>query len=170
MTQRNYTAEPGEDLTPSAVWGPGIAAGVTAAIPMALFAMVLATLKGAGFFAPMKLIAATALGRAALHGGPGTILLGIAIHLAIGAAFGIVFAAIVPRYANATAVFFASLLYVTLVFAAMTYLVLPWADSTMYHRIDQGWFFAYHLVYGTSLALLIASQRSVSHTIHAHQH
>ncbi len=140
---------------PREIIAPGILAGAVAAAVMALFAMIVAAATGNGFLRPMKLIAAVFLGgQAAMTGGAGAVILGLAIHMAFGIGFGLIFAALLPRDWNAGVELGAGLVYGVVVFLLMTYIVVPWSNPFMAVRIQHGWFFLYHLAFGATLVLV----------------
>lgn len=143
------------------IFAPGIAAGIVAAVAMAVFAMIVSAARGAGFFAPMRLIAAAVLGLDALTAGGGAAILGMAIHLAVGAGFGLLFAAMLPSGVSGLAKIGAGLLYGLGIFVVMTFLVLPWVDLPMSATLSVGWFLLYHLAFGLALVgALEATRRS----------
>lgn len=142
------------------VWGPGIVAGLVSAVAMALLAMIVAAANGAGFFAPMKLIAATFLGSAAMTAGGGAILLGMVTHLVVGAFFGVVFASILSGDAGPGMRFVSGLLYGLGIFIVMTIFIMPLINTTMATHIDVIWFMIDHLVYGFTLSLVVPAVRA----------
>jgi hypothetical protein len=70
---------------------------VLGAIAMMAWMMAAAALDGDGALSPLRAVGTTLRGPEALQGGAGTIAWGVLLHLAVGAAFGVVFAAVVPR-------------------------------------------------------------------------
>ena len=141
--------------TERSLWGPGVRAGVVAAVVMALFAMVVAALHGPGFFAPMKLVSGVVFGQQALTMGAPAVAIGIVIHLAVGSVFGVLFANTVPHASSFLSRAGIGLIYGAAVFLVMTFLVLPWADSVMAEHISRGWFFFYHMVFGFILGWIV---------------
>lgn len=135
--------------------GAGIVAGLIAGSVMGLVAMFRAALDGPGFFAPMKLIAATFYGPDALLLGVGPILLGMLFHLFNAAVFGLVFSLLVGRRWSIGGALGAGVVWGLILWLVMTWLVLPWANPLMYDAMMEipGWWFFYHLVYGATLAL-----------------
>jgi hypothetical protein len=75
----------------------GVAAGVLGAVAMMAWMMGASALDGDSALAPLRAVGTTFRGPEALQGGAGTIAWGVALHLLIGAALGVAFAAIVPR-------------------------------------------------------------------------
>jgi hypothetical protein len=75
----------------------GIAAGALGGIAMLAFMAGAAALDGDSALGPLRAVGTALRGREALDGGAGTIAWGVAVHLLMGAALGVAFAAIVPR-------------------------------------------------------------------------
>ncbi len=146
--------------------GPGIAAGLAGAVVMGLFAMIVAAVAGAGFWTPMELIGATYLGVDWVEVPSWSAVLGVATHLVIGAAFGVLFVALTRNIYNLGARIAAGLAYGAAVYLFMTFLVMPWADPVMYVAVDKGWFFLYHLAYGVTLPLALPMRRRVTFPRH----
>ena len=136
------------------VWKRSVGAGLIAAIVMAVFAMIVAASRGPGFFAPMKLISAVVLGQRAMTIGAGAVVLGIAIHLAMGALLGALFAAVVFSRPSWLATVALALIYSTGVYLVMSILILPWGNPVMLHHISLSWFLLYHLAFGLTLGAL----------------
>ncbi|MGH7710738.1 MAG: hypothetical protein ACREOG_05615 [Gemmatimonadaceae bacterium] len=131
----------------------GALAGTIGGLLLALFAMGTAVMMGADILSPFRLTGATFLGAAALDGGAGIILYGLLLHLATSMAWGILFAAILPREAPVGVVFVAGLVYGLLVMLVMWYLVLPVANPTLRDATTGTTSFTIeHLIYGGSLA------------------
>ncbi len=82
--------------TPGEVWRAGVAAGMLAAAAMILFMAAAAAFDGDAL-GPLRAVGTTLRGREALSGGAGTIAWAVLLHLAVGAALGIPYAAVVPR-------------------------------------------------------------------------
>lgn len=133
--------------------GAGIGAGILAALVMGLFLMIVFAARGQGFWSPVVLIGAVFLGEDALVWQFWSGVLGMGIHLVLGAIFGVLFAAMV-RGVRAYAVRVAAgLAYGAVLFLVMTYLVLPWANPYLALAIEPGWFFLAHLLFGLVLPL-----------------
>ncbi|HLV21557.1 MAG TPA: hypothetical protein VKZ49_11770 [Polyangiaceae bacterium] len=143
------------------IWGPGVIAGIVSAMIMLLFGMIVWAARGLGFWGLPKAISAVFLGTGGLSAGLGAVILGLAIHSVLGALFGILFAALLPKGVSAGAELAAALLFGVAVFVIMTYFVLPWANPILYSLISQAWFFAYHLVFGLGLALVLPIRRGL---------
>jgi len=152
----------------SEIFTPGILAGLAGAVIMGLLAMIVSAAMSMGFFTPMKLIAGTFLGSRVLEvagsAAAGTVILGIGIHLVLGAFFGVLYAWWLPRKVSGGTEFWMSLLYGAGLFVVMAWLVMPWADPVMFAHVNKGWLFLYNLVYGVSLALVLPIRREVRGT------
>src|SRR5262249_54108918 len=70
----------------------GALGGILAGIAMAVFLMAYAGVTGAGVGLPVRLIAATPYGVDALVRSPGMLLVGVLIHVAVSAFWGLLFA------------------------------------------------------------------------------
>ncbi len=148
----DVTRTPG---SPEGVVGPGLIAGLVAAVVMGLIASIVATVNGLGFWTPMMLIGATFLGADWLSVPVWAALLGVGTHLFIGAAFGVLFTALTRNLRTTGAMLAAGLTYGAAIYLFMTFLVMPWADPVMYLGINEGLFFLYHLAYGATLPLAL---------------
>ncbi|HEX9401092.1 MAG TPA: hypothetical protein VF912_13360 [Anaeromyxobacter sp.] len=78
------------------VWMAGAVAGLLAAATMIVFMAAAAALDGDAL-GPLRAVGSTLRGREALSGGAGTIAWAVLLHLAVGAALGVAYAAVVPR-------------------------------------------------------------------------
>ncbi len=159
----------------------GVAGGIVGAIVMALFAMIAAaTYQHHGFFTPLYHIATLFLNPTYLmssveqaaagdaftvFGGPAAI--GLLIHLAVGAAYGIVFALIVGSFRwNRLAVVPAGIVFGLAVVAFSSFVGLPLAAS-LFDAGEPirdmptlaGWvtFTVEHLIFGFVLGLTTAA-------------
>jgi hypothetical protein len=132
----------------------GAIGGVLAGIAMALIAMVTASMMGAGFLAPMKLIAATFYGAPALEGGARVIMAGLGMHVVTSAIFGITFA-FITRLALFTpgGLLAGSTAFGVAIWALMTYFVLPAIDPVMRNHLAAAPWFIEHVVFGMALGL-----------------
>jgi hypothetical protein len=141
----------------------GAATGLLAGVFMALVAMVKSAILELGVWLPMKQIAAVFWGVEALIGGAGAAAVGALIHLAVSAAWGILFAAMVgPRTRGGTALAF-GLAYGALVWMVMAFFVLPLVNPVMSARTELITFpfFLYHLIFGAVLALIPLAQANL---------
>lgn len=143
----------------------GAIAGSVGGALLMIFAMGMAVLNGMDILSPLRLIGATFVAAGALEGGAGVILYGLLLHTATAAAWGILFATILPRHASLGAAFVAGLVYGLLVMLVMLYVVLPIANPVMREAIDGTTAFSVeHLVYGGALALVPALRRRFATT------
>jgi hypothetical protein len=142
----------------------GALAGTIGGVFQALFAMGTATLGGADILSPFRLTGATLIGPSALEGGAGIIAFGLLLHLVMAAAWGSLFAAILPREASAGSAFIAGLIFGTIVMLVMLHFVLPAVNPVMREAVDGTTsFLLAHLVYGGSLATVPMLRRQFAH-------
>jgi len=156
---RTFTAAgPGVSAHPvprETIWRGGPVTGVIAGVIMAFVAMLTTAAQGLGFWLVPKMIAATFLGVDALVGGAGAIILGVIIHLIVSALFGLLFAFLTPRIISASSDFGLGIIYGVIIWAVMTFIILPIGNEVMRDRVALmpfAWF-VQHLVFGGSLAL-----------------
>lgn len=130
-------------------------AGLIAAVIMALVAMIRAAAGGLGFWLPMKNIAALFSGVDALIAGGSAAVVGIIVHLIIGAVAGGIFGLLAGNRLNVFTALIAGLVWGVLVWAVNTWLILPWANEVMLNRVMVApvWWLVYHLVFGGLLLL-----------------
>lgn len=139
--------------TKSAI-GAGAAAGIIGGIGMGLVAMLVAMASTGTWFAfwdPMRLIAATFYGDAALIGGADVVFVGALTHMVVSAFWGVIFGLFVGRRNSAGGALLYGLVYGVAIWAVMTWIALPIFNETMLAHTPEsapGWWFFYHLVYG----------------------
>ncbi len=161
-TDRNYV-RPGEAIVPvfargefAALFG-GALAGVIAAIPMAIVAGLVAwLLVKAPLFDPLVRIASTAFGEGIVHE-PVTasvLIVGGALHLLVGMAYGAIFGTIVDRIVGVTPLV-AGIVYSLVVFLLTFFYLAPHVAPVLVNEQVSmiGMAFA-HLAYGVTLGLL----------------
>lgn len=138
-----------------AVLEAGVLAGLAGGGLMGLLAMIHAAVIGTGFWLPMKLVAGVWFGAGAVTGGAGVVLAGLATHLAVSIAWGLLFALLVRRTLDYVPALLVGLAYGAGIWVLMSYGVLPWANEAMFSRVEpvMSWFFGYHLLYGAGVAL-----------------
>ena len=148
---------------------------------MMLFAVFVFGRIGAGQELPARLIDATFDGVQALVGASGVIVAGLAIHAVVAVVWGIVFGFVVRRRTSVGAVLGGGMIYGLIVWVTMTYLVLPWANPTMYPRVrflagplmgsltgaPTGAWIAAHLIYGASLVVVSLFMSTFEPTLEA---
>jgi len=134
----------------------GILGGVAAGIAMAVVAMLVSAAMGQSLFTPVYLISGVFLGASALAGGIGPFLVGLLVHLFVSSVFGVIFAMMTPRVLSQGKTLTRGLIYGVVLWAIMTYAVLPWANPVMFNQVAQipGWFLFQHLVFGGTLVLI----------------
>jgi len=157
----------------------GMMAGMAAAVPMGIFAMIAsATWQHAGFYTPMYRIASVldplpleasleeaAAGSPSFYFYPQPMFAGFAVHLAIGGFFGVLFVVLVRALrVRGPVALAAGVLYGLAVAALMGLVLLPLAADQLGggRQIAEaasivGWptFAAWHLVYGLGLGTWI---------------
>lgn len=156
----------------------GAVFGVLASVVMALYAMAAAWSKDTGFFTPLYHIASLwispdamlasmkdGMAGDAFHVEAGPVVLGAAIHMLTGAAYGVVFAVAVAGLAlGRSTLAVAALVWGGLVFVISSFIGLPLAGA-LFDSGDQikkmaelaGWgtFVIEHLLYGLALGVLL---------------
>lgn len=148
--------------------GGGIA-GILAGIVMAMAAMVYAAANGSGFWLPVRTIAATWYGANALVGGAAVLIVGMVTHLGNSAFWGAIFAALPPRRKSVPAALVGGLVWGVVVWALMSFAVMPRLNPTMYARtvaMEGGWWYILHLIYGGMLVVTPGLMRRVSDRRH----
>ncbi len=142
----------GDESSP--MWA-GVMAGLIAGVAMALYLMIDAAVAGVGAWLPLRLVAGSFQGVRALISGPGTILVGLLLHLLISALFGGIFAVLLGNRNPGVITIVYGWAYAMAILLLMTFIVLPRIDMTMASRvrvIPIEWLMA-HLVFGTAVAL-----------------
>jgi hypothetical protein len=136
-------------------------AGFVAGLVMALVAMTRSGILGLGFWLPVQSIAATFLGVGALIGGIGAVVLGFFAHVTMSLLTGGIFGALISSEASRGVIVGLALAYGVLLWAAMTFLVLPIVNEVMLERVMVGpvWWFVLHLIYGLVLGLVVAQRK-----------
>ena len=145
-------------------YGRGATAGLLGGIVMALVAMMATAAMGMGLFAAPTMIAGILLGpAAAMAGGVGVIMTGLALHMMLSVVFGLVFAFVVNTWTHEiwiTAVVLAIALW--LFNYHIVGAILPGARAMAEH--EPVWLAAMtHLVFGAAMAFVAsvgASRRS----------
>lgn len=129
--------------------------GVIGAVAMGMYAMVVALIQMGDFWMPMKGIAATFLGEAAMQPGfaLGPVLIGMMFHLFNGAWLGALFGLITPNLAVAWTIV-AGLVFGVVEALGALWVVLPVVDPVMAQMLslDANWIIE-HLIFGFMLGL-----------------
>lgn len=160
----------------------GAAAGLAASVVMAMYAMIVAWIKGDGFFTPMYHIASLWISPSNLmtsmqdammqhdfHFAFGPAILGAMIHMMTGAMYGALFGLIVAAArVKGSALAIAGVGYGLLVFLISSFVALPLA-AAIFSSGDQithmarmaGWwtFVSEHLLFGLALGLIVLRGR-----------
>lgn len=171
------TTSPGKSIL------AGAGAGIVASLVMAMYAMLAALFKDAGFFTPLYHIASLiapgdammASMKAAMAGDPitfvfGTAVLGAIIHMMTGAMYGAIFGAFASRMSFGPGGFAGiGVVYGFAVFLASAFAGLPTAagifgagDPIRNMAAMAGWgtFLIEHLMFGAALGALVAPSRA----------
>jgi hypothetical protein len=157
MARRERARE--EDARPRDVVAPGVLAGLFAAFVMAVCGLAMAAYEGTNFWGPIALLT-TLLPGQYLPEFEVRFLIATLVHLALGAALGVVFTAALPRKVPAAGVLGAGLAYGVVLFVIANYGVL---GAALGDRLDTRdyvyWFFVQHAVYGFTLGLVVICWR-----------
>lgn len=139
------------------IWWAGIVAGIIAGMAMGMMAMMLMPMERHGVWYPVKLMAGTFEGRAVLHGGAGTILLGLMIHMMMSASLGLLFSLVMAGlgWHGVFLLIVAGIVYALAVFAVNWSISLPLVDPVMRKGMDGMVFAMTHVVYGLVLGGLL---------------
>lgn len=140
----------------------GVVAGLGAGTAMWLVAMVAAR-GDLGFTAPLRLVAASLLGEAALDTGAtfGPPALG-ALLVALGSVlFGLVYASILPEGAEAFGAALLGAAYAVAVWALTWFVLTRVLDPILFASTGAAHMLALHLVYGVILGALVPTLRRV---------
>ena len=184
-SQMLKTAPHGQGL--ARVGARGAVLGAVASVAMGAAAMMAAaTYQGVGFFSPLYHIASVVISPSTLmasmqhaaSGGAfylaaGPALLGLAIHMMVGAMYGVPFAMVAARLRlGARLLVAAATLWGAGVFVVSSFVGLPVAAAVlgsgdqvahMASMVGYGTFLAEHLVFGLTLGLLLAQRSPASH-------
>ena len=132
----------------------GALAGLIAGMVMGLVAMFHALSSGMSFWLPMQQIAGVVYGVEAVLGGVGPTVVGIIIHLALSACFGLLFGLIVARLPMRGTLWL-GLAYGVAIWLVASFAILPAINPTMQDRVAimPGWWFGLHMIFGAVLSL-----------------
>jgi hypothetical protein len=137
----------------------GAVSGVIAAVVMLMVASIGSAMQGTLGLEPVLLIAATFLGEDAFARPVRSSIVGVGVHVVIGAGFGTFFGAVTHRLRSRPLLIAAGMAYGAIIFLFMAYLVLPQVNPRMLAFMVPGWFFLYHLAFGLTLALAMLVAR-----------
>jgi hypothetical protein len=143
------------DAASGAAISAGAGAGLIGGVILAMMAMAHGAAVGLGILAPMKAAAGVALGEGAMDRGISAMIVGIGVYLAVPLLLGAVFGLFVGRRFSMGLAFLYGLAWGLVVWAAMTWIILPRADPLLADIAERypGWWFFEHLVFGASLML-----------------
>jgi hypothetical protein len=146
---------PGAGPLAKEIIGAGVVSGIIGALLMALYGAVATTVKGLGFLAVPKLIGAVFMTPAALLHPVVLTLWGTVLHLLLGAAWGVLFAALVRRETRGGTALLAGLAYAIAIFLLMAFVVVPVTNPVMASRTSMmpGTLFIMHLLFGVGVSL-----------------
>lgn len=173
-TRRSQTAwEPyggapgpaGRALPPSGgVAAGGALSGIIAGTAMMLALMAWSGSMGQGFWTPLELVGGAFLGVQSVLGGFWAGALGLVLHLATAAFWGVLFAGLVSLETTPVQGVWAGLVYGVAVWATMTWVGLPILDRTLEARVGlmEGAWFGSHLIYGAALFIAPGLRRRFS--------
>lgn len=134
----------------------GAAAGLTAGIGMAMWAMLTSVWHGVDILAPFETIGATFMGPNATHATFAMTAYGMLIHGVMSAALGALFVALLPPTCSCRFACAAGLGFGLAVLLAMTYVVTPAVNPVMRHAvaaIPKSWIIQ-HAIFGAMLAVV----------------
>lgn len=139
------------------LWLAGIIGGLIAGIVMAMVAMMLMPMQGKGMMYPVKLMAGTFQGEAALDDGMGTDMIGLMIHMMMSAGLGLIFGLIVAglKLHGIVTLIVAGIIYALIVFVVNWFGTLPIVDKVMRQNMSGPLFAMTHVIYGGVLGWLV---------------
>lgn len=139
------------------IWIAGIVAGLIAGIVMAMVAMMLMPMQGHGMMYPVKLMAGTFQGEAALTGGVGTDLTGMMLHMMMSAGLGLIFGLIAGAAGlhSVLTLIVAGIVFALAVFVVNWFIMLPVVDQVMRRHMSGTVFAMTHVIYGGVLGWLV---------------
>lgn len=134
----------------------GAAAGLTAGVVMATWAVLTSVWHGLGLMASFESIGATFLGPNATNYGLFSILYGMLVHGLTAAALGVFFCALLPPNATSGHATAAGLGFGVAVLLAMTFIITPVANPVLRHTVSsipKSWVIQ-HILFGITLGLV----------------
>jgi hypothetical protein len=134
----------------------GAAAGLTAGIGMAMWAMLTSIWHGVDILAPFEAIGATFMGPNATHATFAMTAYGMLIHGVMSAALGALFVALLPPTCSCRFACAAGLGFGLAILLAMTYVVTPAVNPVMRHAvaaIPKSWIIQ-HAIFGAMMAVV----------------
>ncbi len=144
----------------------GLTMGVVAGITFAMFEMIMATILGDGFFAPLRMIGAIVLGPDALVPiYPVTVaaLAGMVVHLVLSGIFGLIFGLIASSIrfvrASSQSLVIAATIFGILLWIVNFYLIAPLVFPWFGMANPYVQFVSHAFFYGTPLGLLLLARK-----------
>lgn len=140
----------------------GAVAGLSSGSAMWLVAMLAARSDG-GFLLPLRLVAASFLGEAALDSGSvvGPVLLGMLLVALSSVLFGLVYASILPEGAGAARAVLVGAVYAGALWAVAWFGMVQVLDPVLYAAGRPAQMLALHVLYGVLLGVLVPFLRKV---------
>lgn len=132
----------------------GAAAGVGAGAAFLAVTMWFATSMGDPARGPLLMISTIVQGDEAMMNGTASVGIGVAVHIALSALFGVVFALLVSRIRSDGALALAGALYGTALYVLNFKLIAP-AVFPIFEMANQPFELAVHVVFGALLALVL---------------
>lgn len=130
-------------------WRHGLIGGAVAGVVMGAFAMIAMAVSGDGFFHPLELIGSIWWGAATT--GTSVIVVGLATHLAMAMALGLLYSYLFPFAKVDPAI--QGLVYGAVVWFLAQIVVLPQVAGYISDGFTVWMFLAAHLLFGVSLGL-----------------
>ena len=134
----------------------GAIAGIVAGIPFLVITMWFASTTGGGWLAPPKLISTIVLGADALKAGTAEPWIGVAVHTAISALLGMVFALIAPALRTNGTAALAGTAYGALIYV-VNFLIIANTILPQFKMPNQPFELVMHVVFGTLLSFFFYS-------------
>lgn len=124
-----------EGRSKNAVWKAGVLAGIVGAVLKVGFMVVAAVVHGKPPLQPLRPLGATFRGEDAVLGGPGSFLYGLAVLVLVSAAFGLLFAALLPPDYEPAGTAMIGMGYGLFLMAVLTSSVLPEVNPLLRARM-----------------------------------
>ena len=134
----------------------GAAAGLTAGLAMAMWAVLTSIWHGLDLTASFQLIGATFMGPNATHGSFAMAAYGMLVHGVMSAGLGVLFVALLPPTCSCRFSCAAGLGFGIAVLLAMTYVVTPAVNPVMRHAVEalpKSWIIQ-HAIFGAMMAVV----------------
>ncbi len=144
-------------------FGGGLS-GLVSGLLMAVAAMAGVAAAGMSPWLPLRLVGGTFYGADAIGLGAEPVIVGAALHLLVSVFWAVLFAFTVRPDTPTAGSLTTGLVYAVVVWALMTFTLVPWLDPLLATRLeDVGvWWFLLHLVWGAGLSVTPAMERLAS--------